>query len=204
MTTKTKQLFIGFCIGAIAILLVFFSIKNIVGWGSVEKSNSYIIANQIAKMNKMVVVEQDFSAMRKTKVSYHFLGNTLSENNIVTYTKTNVQVSFYLSKMKIDIDSTHKKLVIKSLPEPIVKVNPNLEIQSMDDSFFNRINEEQIKKVTAEAKDIAVKSVNENQLKTESKKQLMENLNQIFVLAKALNYQIVDETQSLDLTKLLD
>jgi hypothetical protein len=74
----------------------------------------------------------------------------------------------------------------------------------MDDSFFNRIDEEQIKKVTAEAKDIAVKSVNENQLKTESKKQLMENLNQIFVLAKALNYQIVDETQSLDLTKLLD
>jgi hypothetical protein len=205
MKSKIRQLLIGFCSGVIVLLLLFFLFKNKLSIiGKSENNNNYIIANQIAKMNKMVVVEQDFSAMRKTKVSYDFLGKTISENSIVTFTKTNVQVSYDLSKMKIDIDSANKKLIIKSLPKPVIKVNPNVEIQSMDDSFFNRIDEAQIKKVTQEAKEIAIKSIDETQLKNESKKQLLENLNQIFVLAKALNYQIVDETKSLDLSKLLD
>ena len=152
----------------------------------------------------MVVVEQDFSAMRKNKVSYQILGKTLSENSVVTFTKTNVQVAYDLSKMKMEVDSIHKKLIIKNLPEPDIRINPNVEIQSMDDSFFNRIDEEQIKKVTQEAKQQAINSVNKKQLENDSKKQLIENLNQIFVLAKALNYTIVDETKSLDLTKFLD
>ena len=186
-------------------LLLFFALKKAFNFSSKdEKNDHYIIANQISKMNKMVVMEQDFSAMRKNKVTYSVFGKSISENSIVTFTKTNVQVSYDLNKMKMEVDSVDRKLIIRKLPEPDIKINPNVEIQSMDDSFFNRINEAQVKKVTQEAKDHAIKSVNEDQLKEEGKKQLMENLNQIFVLAKALNYEIVDETHSLNLKQFLD
>lgn len=205
MIQKNKTAIIAFALGVIVMLLLFFGLKKIFGFSNKsEKDDYYIIANQISKMNKMVVIEQDFSAMRKNKVAYQILGKTISENSVVTFTKTNVQVSYDLNQMKIDIDSVNKKLIIKSLPEPEIKINPNVEIQSMDDSFFNRIDEEQIKKVTQEAKDYAIKKVNKDQLKKESKQQLMDNLNQIFVLAKALDYQIVDDTKTLDLSRLLD
>ena len=203
--TKNKNYIIAFVLGVAFMALLFFAFKKVFGLaGKKEQNDSYIIANQISKMNKMVVVEQDFSAMRKNKVSYSILGKTISENSVVTFTKTNVQVSYDLHKMKMEVDSVHKKLIIRSLPDPEIKINPNVEIQSMDDSFFNRIDEAQIKKVTQEAKEHAIQSVNEKQLKEESKKQLMENLNQIFVLAKALNYTIEDDTKTLDLSKLLD
>ena len=205
MIQKNKTAIIAFALGVIVMLLLFFGLKKIFGFSNKsEKDDYYIIANQISKMNKMVVIEQDFSAMRKKKVAYQILGKTISENSVVTFTKTNVQVSYDLNQMKIDIDSVNKKLIIKNLPEPEIKINPNVEIQSMDDSFFNRIDEEQIKKVTQEAKEYAVKKVNKDQLKKESKQQLMDNLNQIFVLAKALDYQIVDDTNTLDLSRLLD
>lgn len=145
----------------------------------------------------MVVMEQNVSSMQKTKMGYEVFGKEVSNNSIITYTKTNAQVSYDLNKMKIEVDSINKKLVITELPDAEIRITPSVEIQSLDDSFFNRISEKDIKNVTQKAKETAVKSINENQLRTEGRKQLMENLNNIFVLAKALDYTIEDETGKL-------
>ena len=77
-----------------------------------------------------------------------------------------------------------------------------VEIQSMDDSFFDRFNENDFKKITQNAKDNAYKTVNQDRLRNEGRKQLLENLNNIFVLAKALNYKIEDQTGQIDTSKL--
>ena len=193
-----------FLIAGVAILLfLFFGIKKCSSMGE-EKSSSYnyLLTNQITKMNKMVVVEQDFSMLEKTKLSYEFLGKKISNNEIVTLTKTNAQVTYDLKKMKLEVDSINKKLIIVELPDAEIKITPSVEIQSMDDSFINRIDENQIKKVTKSAKEAATKRVDQNRLRNDGRKQLTENLNQIFVLAKALKYEIVDKTGQIDTTKL--
>lgn len=176
-------------------ILFFFSFKSYFNVSSkTENTDYYILTNQIAKMNKMVVLEQDASAMQKTKMSYKILGAEISSNNIITYTKTNAQVSYDLNKMKIKVDSVNKKLIITDLPEAEIKITPSVEIQSLDDSFINRISEEDIKNVTQKAKTKAINSIDKNKLRDEGHKQLLENLNNIFVLAKALHYEIIDET----------
>lgn len=176
-------------------ILLFFGLKSCLNLGGkTEQSDYYILTNQIAKMNKMVVIEQDFSTMQKTKMGYEFFGKEVSSNSIITYTKTNAQVSYDLNKMKIKVDSINKKLIITDLPEADIRITPSVEIQSLDDSFFNRISEKDIKDVTQKAKETALKSVDQNKLRSEGHKQLMENLNSIFVLAKALNYKIEDQT----------
>lgn len=189
--------------GASILLFLFFGIKKCSSLGE-EKSSSYnyLLTNQITKMNKMVVVEQDFSMLEKTKLSYEFLGKKISNNEIVTLTKTNAQVTYDLKKMKLEVDSINKKLIIVELPDAEIKITPSVEIQSMDDSFINRIDENQIKKVTKSAKESALKRVDQNRLRNDGRKQLTENLNQIFVLAKALKYEIVDKTGQIDTTKL--
>ncbi|WP_415327233.1 DUF4230 domain-containing protein [Chryseobacterium sp. MMS23-Vi53] len=195
---KNIRLIISFAAGALIMVILFFGLKSCFNLGKkTEQSDYYILTNQISKMNKMVVIEQNFSSMQKTKMGYEFFGKEVSSNSIITYTKTNAQVSYDLNKMKIKVDSINKKLIITDLPEADIKITPSVEIQSLDDSFFNRISEKDIKNVTQKAKDAAVKSVNQNDLRTEGRKQLMENLNNIFVLAKALNYSIEDQTGKL-------
>lgn len=181
-------------------------------WNSLTKkaedkvqNDYYIITNQIRKMNKMVVMEQDFSSMQKTKITSQMLGSSLlpsTEKQIITFTKTNAQVSYDLSKMKIKVDSTNKKLIIEELPNADIRIIPSVEIQSMDDSFFNRFSDKDFQKITKTAKDNAYKTVNQNKLRDEGRKQLTENLEQIFVLAKALNYTIEDQTGQIDVLKL--
>lgn len=184
-------------------LILFFSFRSCFSISEkTEKSDYYILTNQISKMNKMVVLEQDISSMQKTKMGYEFFGREMTSNSIITYTKTNAQVSYDLNKMKMEVDSVNKKLIITELPNPDIRITPSVEIQSMDDSFLNRISEKDIKNVQQKAKQTAIKSIDQNKLKNEGKQQLMENLNNIFVLAKALNYTIEDETGQLGILKL--
>lgn len=187
-------------------MLLLFLIWNAITKKADDKiqNDFYIITNQIKKMNKMVVMEQDFSSMQKTKVTSQLLGGMLPnmEKELITFTKTNAQVSYDLNKMKLDVDSVNKKLIIKELPNADIKITPSVEIQSMDDSFFDRFNENDFKKITQNAKDNAYKTVNQDRLRNEGRKQLLENLNNIFVLAKALNYKIEDQTGQIDTSKL--
>jgi len=200
---RNLKLVIPFVAGIILMLILFFSFRSCFSISEkTEKSDYYILTNQISKMNKMVVLEQDISSMQKTKMGYEFFGREMTSNSIITYTKTNAKVSYDLNKMKMEVDSVNKKLIITELPNPDIRITPSVEIQSMDDSFLNRISEKDIKNVQQKAKQTAIKSIDQNKLKNEGKQQLMENLNNIFVLAKALNYTIEDETGQLGILKL--
>ncbi|WP_241286074.1 DUF4230 domain-containing protein [Chryseobacterium arthrosphaerae] len=192
---RNYKTIVSFVAGAGVMVLLFFGLKSCLNLGNkTEKSDYYILTNQISKMNKMVVMEQNTSSMQKTKMGYEVFGKEISSNSIITYTKTNAQVSYDLNKMKIEVDSINKKLVITELPDADIRITPSVEIQSLDDSFINRISEKDIKNVTEKAKETALKSIDQNQLRGEGRKQLMENLDNIFVLAKALNYTIEDKT----------
>lgn len=192
---KIKNLTFAFLLGVIIAGLGFFLLKqSFSAADESSKTDYYIITNQISRMNKMVVMEQNFGKLQKTNYSYKILGAEISNKEIMAYTQTNVQVSYDLSKMKMEVDSIGKKLIIKEIPEAEIKIRPSVEIHSIDDSFINRVDDKEIREITKKAKENAHKEVNKNELKEQGKKQLMENLNQLFVLAKALKYEIVDET----------
>ena len=197
-----KQI-IGFSLGVIITLLTIYFFKN---FGKDEANTDYyILTNQISKMNKMVVLEQDFSSMQKTKITSKLLGLDVlpsSQKELVIFTKAKAQVSYDLHQMKLEVDSANKKLIIKKLPNADIKIFTDAEISSLDDSFFDRFTQEDFKRITTNAKKNAEKTVDQTKLRNEGRKQLLKNLNEIFVLAKALNYEVVDETNSLDLSKL--
>ena len=201
---KTNSKILPFILGAALVLFI------VLIWNALTKkpedkvqNDFYIITNQIRKMNKMVVMEQDFSSMQKTKITSEILGGMLPniEKELITFTKTNAQVTYDLTKMKLEVDSANKKLIIKELPNAEIRIIPSVEIQSMDDSFIDRFTEKDLQKVTKSAKDNAYKTVNQNRLRSEGRKQLLENLDNIFVLAKALNYKIEDQTGQIDTSK---
>ncbi|MBV2223403.1 MAG: DUF4230 domain-containing protein [Cloacibacterium sp.] len=198
-----KQI-IGFTLGVILTLLIVYFFRNMGKNDDQVSTDYYVLTNQISKMNKMVVIEQDFSNLQKTKITnllFGIKGLPSSEKEIVIFTKAKAQVTYDLKKMKIEVDSVDKKMIIKEIPNADIKIFTDAEITSLDDSFFDRFSEEDFKRITNNARKNAEKTVDQNKLRTEGRKQLMSNLNEIFVLAKALNYEIVDETQSFDLSK---
>lgn len=157
----------------------------------------YIISNQISRMNKMLVVEQNFSSFQTHK-SYAFESFNIFPKEMVLYSTAKAQVSYDLKKIKIKIDSVNKKLIVQEIPEAEISIYPDIKIHFMDDYIVNRFSKTDLNNIMKSAKKGMINSINQNKLKEEGKKQLMVNLNDIFVLAKYLNYSIEDSTHTLD------
>ncbi len=187
-----RKILIGILLGLLLAGIVYFLVSKGKNSGETKTSETYLITNQIKNLNKMVVVEQDFSFMEKTKYSYKVLGNEVSNSSLLTITNTKTQLSYDLSQMKYELDTVNKKLTFTQLPSPQFQIIPSVEIAGVDDSFINRIKEEDIKSVTESAKKNAIAKVENNkpQLLQRGSAQLEHNLNGIFVLARNLGYQI--------------
>ena len=159
----------------------------------------YILNNQINKVNKMIVLEQNFSSFQTHKSSAFRLGNIdVFPKEMVLYSTAKAQVSYDLKKMKIEVDSIQKKLIIKELPSPEVKIFPEVKIHFMDDYAVNRFSKTDLNNILESAKRNMRKNINQEKLKSDAKKQLLSNLDEIFVLERFLDYKIEDETQQLN------
>lgn len=108
---------LSFIFGIILTIFVFLS------WRSCNKKDEatlvnqdyYLITNQIQKMNKMVVLEQDFSSFQTHKSSAASIaGFDILPREMVLYTTAKAQVSYDLKKMKIDVDTVTKRLLLMS------------------------------------------------------------------------------------------
>lgn len=191
--------YIGILIGILSTLLV------VSVWrGCKEKKaeainqDYYLISNQISKMNKMVVLEQNFSSFQTHKsAAFKFRGYDILPKEMVLYTTAKAQVTYDLQQMKIDVDTINKKLVITELPRAEIKIYPDVKIHFMDDYAMNRFDQKSINGIMESAKQNMVKSVDKKKLEQEGHEQLVKNINDIFVLAKALNYKIEDKTGEL-------
>ena len=196
---------LSFIFGIILTVFLFLS------WRSCNKKEDaalinqdyYLITNQIQKMNKMVVLEQDFSSFQTHKSSAASIaGYDILPREMVLYTTAKAQVTYDLKKMKIDVDTVNKRLILQEIPQPEIKIFPDVKIHFMDDYAVNRFTQKDINGVMESAKKNMAKSVNQANLKKQSEKQLKDNLNDIFVLAKALHYSIVDKTNTFPATEL--
>ena len=198
MKKSYKNIFV-FLFGALfAYLLVFFFQKNTEKEAEAINKDYYILSNQIEKMNKMIVLEQNFSSFQTHK-SYAFElgGIEFLSKEMVLYTTAKAQVTYDLKKLKMEVDSTDKKLIIKEIPEAEIKIYPDVKIHFMDDYAVNRFSKADLNNIMESAKKNMTNSINQTKLKEEGRQQLISNLQDIFVLAKSLNYTIEDETKTL-------
>ncbi len=194
-----KNIFI-FLFGAFfSFLLAYFYINFNKEESQVINKDYYILNNQIDKLNKMIVLEQNFSSFQTHKSSAFRLGNIdVFPKEMVLYSTAKAQVSYDLKKMKIEVDSIQKKLIVKELPSPEVKIFPEVKIHFMDDYAVNRFSKTDLNNILESAKRNMRKNINQEKLKFDAKKQLLSNLDEIFVLARFLDYKIEDETQQLN------
>ena len=194
-----KNIFI-FLFGAFfSFLLAYFYINFNKEESQVINKDYYILNNQIDKLNKMIVLEQNFSSFQTHKSSAFRLRNIdVFPKEMVLYSTAKAQVSYDLKKMKIEVDSIQKKLIVKELPSPEVKIFPEVKIHFMDDYAVNRFSKTDLNNILESAKRNMRKNINQEKLKSDAKKQLLSNLDEIFVLARFLDYKIEDETQQLN------
>lgn len=159
--------------------------------------DSKVIAYQIQKMNKMVVAEQSLSEIytHTSKKSLPGLESIYSADKKVTLLiNAKVQASYDLSQMKVELDSVNKKILIQSIPPVDVKVYPDVNFFDMDQSVFNKFGKDDLNGIKARGVAEVEKKIDKEKIKKEAHQQLIQNLKDIYQIAKIYGWEVEDQT----------
>jgi len=179
----------------IGIVVAYFYFKNEQNKYKTEQAN--IILTEIKNVSKLVVTEATFSEMYNYQDADKYFFETISfDKKVILSVNAKVQVSYDLSKMIIETDTIHKKIIIKSLPKEELFISPNISYFDLEQSTFNQFSKEELNKVTQKSIARIKETIDASTLKEKSKNRLFEELRKIYTMANILDWELVDETES--------
>jgi len=179
----------------VGILLTYFFMKQIQTESSVNES--HVIAYEIKKLNKMIVAEQMFSDVYSHKNSRYVPGlqDYFSfDKKVLFLVNAKVQAVYDLSKLEIEVDSVNQTIIINKVPDLEINTYPDVKFYDMEQSTFNSFDKDELNTIKERAIKHIEKTIDKGKLEKEAHQQLIENLGELYLLAKAYNWKIVDKT----------
>lgn len=189
---KTVYIIAGILFGA---LLTYFIMKQFQTNSSTNES--HVIAYEIQKMNKMIVAEQMFSDVYSHKSSSYVPGlkDYFSfDKKVLFLVNAKVQATYDLKKLEVELDEENKTIYIQKVPEMELEIFPDVSIYDLDQSRFNTFEKDELNEIKKRAIEHIEKSIDQKKLEDQAHQQLIENLGELYQLAKIYDWKIIDKT----------
>lgn len=157
----------------------------------VLEADSALIRTQIANVSKLVVTEGHFAEVISYSDSQKYFMDLLSfDKKILIVANADVTVSYDLHKITYDVDETHKKVIIQSIPEAEVKIYPNLKYYDISQSQVNPFNTEDVNKIQKKVQIELEKKIAQSNLKKNAENRLISELANIVFLTKSIGWTL--------------
>ncbi|MBA5628367.1 DUF4230 domain-containing protein [Moheibacter sp. BDHS18] len=160
-------------------------------------NESHVIAYEIQKMNKMIVAEQMFSDVYSHKSSSYVPGlkDYFSfDKKVLFLVNVKVQATYDLKKLEVELDEENKTIYIQKVPEMELEIFPDVSIYDLDQSRFNTFEKDELNEIKKRAIEHIEKSIDQKKLEDQAHQQLIENLGELYQLAKIYDWKIIDKT----------
>ena len=159
-----------------------------------------LIYNGLEQISKLQVTQGYFTEVHTFKDSKTYWNDLVSfDKKALVVANVKAQIAYDLKQLDIEIDSIQKRIEVKHIPEPEVTLVPNISYYDVQQSTFNSFTAEDYNTI----KDDLMKNLEDNQavkdLKAQAHDRLFEELSKLLVLSKIYQWEVVDQTQSIDL-----
>lgn len=176
-------------------LLTYFIMKQFQTNSSTNES--HVIAYEIQKLNKLIVAEQTFSDVysHKSSRSVPLLEDYFSfDKKVILLVNAKVQATYDLKKLEIEVDSVDKVIHINKVPPVELEIYPDVQFYDLEQSRFNSFQKDELNAIKDRAVQHIEKTIDKQKLEREAHVQLIENLGEIYRVAKVYNWKIEDNT----------
>lgn len=183
----------------VGVLLTYFIMSRFQMESSVNES--HVIAYEVKKLNKMIVAEQMYSDVYSHKSSRYVPGlqDYFSfDKKVLFLVNAKVQAAYDLKRLEIKIDSVNQTITINKIPELEINIYPDVKFYDMQQSRFNTFDKDELNAIKERAVEHIEKSINKRKLEEEAHNQLVENLGELYLLAKVYQWKIIDKTPLAD------
>lgn len=163
-----------------------------------ESTNeSHVIAYEIKKLNKMIVAEQMYSDVYSHKNSTYIPGlqDYFSfDKKVLFLVNAKVQATYDLKKLEVEVDEKNRTIYIQKVPDLEIETYPDVRFYDMEQSRFNTFSKDELNKIKDRAVEHIEKTIDKDKLHKEAHNQLIENLGELYMLAKTYDWKVVDNT----------
>lgn len=165
---------------------------------SIEEQSS-LIEKQLKNVSKLVVTEGTYSQVYNYKDQKKYFFDTFSFNKkALMVVNAEVSVQYDLKKLDYKIDADNKKVIILSIPQEEIKINPSIKFHDIEDSFFNPFKGEDYNKISEKVtNDLKQKIANSKMVKN-AQNRLLSELSSLFIVSNSLEWQIEYNNQIIE------
>lgn len=192
-----KRIVAGIVI-CLALILVYRSCQWHENADSGVRSESALIASQIEQVSKLVVTEGHFAEVFSYADSRELFGPLFTaEKRALVVVNARVTVSYDLSQLSYRLDSLNRTLYIEKVPEPEIRIDPDIEYYDVSADYFNPFEAEDYNKVKSRVIASIEKKVENSTLKRNAQNRLLSELAEFYVLTRSLGWTLVYQDRTL-------
>lgn len=120
----------------------------------------------------------------------YFLDMVSFEKKALMVVNSDVSISYDLSKIQYDIDEKSKTITIKNIPQPEMKINPDIHFYNIDESTFNPFGTADYNKINKKVRAEISKKLEKSKLKTNAQNRLLSELSKILILTNTMGWTL--------------
>jgi len=175
----------------LAIVLIFRSCSEDNRQQTILEENTMLIQKQISNVSKLIVTEGHFAEVYNYKDSQQLFGQLITaDKKALVVVNAEVIVAYDLGEIDFRIDEKNKTLLIQSIPEPEIKINPDFEYYDITADYFNQFNAEDYNKIKNNVKASLLKKVEASSLKNNARNRLFSELSKFYILTSSMGWSL--------------
>ncbi len=157
----------------------------------VLKEQSNLIQEELRNVGKMIVTEGHFSEIFNYENSKEILGNYLTaEKKALVVVNANVSISYDLSQIEYLVDEQKKELTILSIPEPEIRLNPDLEYYDVQADFFNPFQARDYNEIKEAVELSLSEKIEASDLRSNAQNRLLSELSKFLILTNSMGWTL--------------
>lgn len=163
---------------------------------SVTRTDANVMIEQIKNVSKIVNTEGYFSEVYTETDTKSFYGFP-STKKIIIKVKARVMAGYDLNNLKIDIDSSAKKIKVTGLNNPqIIGIEPEIQYYDVNNGVLNQFSGEDFSRLNQKAIDTIRYSALHSNLLNNVAKQGVNNFQSLQILAQQMGWRIEFENKT--------
>ncbi|MAZ28756.1 MAG: hypothetical protein CL868_16980 [Cytophagaceae bacterium] len=181
-------------LGAVVTLIVIFSIYYVVKrYRDSDRlvADTALIQEQISNVGKLVVTEGHFSQVFTYEDSKKFYLDVLSaKKKAIIIINADVTIAYDLRQLETVVDQENKIINIKYIPEPEVKINPQIDFYDIEQDYLNQFRAEDYNKIRQRTNKIVGDKIKSSGIKENARNRLITELSNIYILTRSLGWKL--------------
>jgi len=150
-----------------------------------------LIEKQLKNVGKLVVTEGNYAQVFSYEDSKKFYFDVLSaQKKALVVVNATASIAYDLSKIETEVDALTKTVTLKSIPEPELSINPNIEYYDVTQDYLNQFEAKDYNTIKQRVENMLREKIQASDLTNNAQNRLISELQKIYIVTQSMGWTL--------------